>query len=72
MSRFAPPPPPERIAEVEATLRAKLEAAAANARRREAADNDPERLAERLAEHGWQAFPPSDADAADVRSLRPA
>ena len=72
MSRFAPPPPPERIAEVEASLRAKLERAAEEARRRAAADNDPERLAERLAEHGWQVIRPADAADAGVRSLRPA
>jgi hypothetical protein len=70
MSRFSPPPPPERLAEVEASLCAKLERFAEEARRRAAVENTPSRLAEQLRRLGWEVSEPKVSDSSEVRSLR--
>ena len=70
MSRFAPVPEPERRAEVLDSLRSKLDRVEQAARAWVAADNEPERLAERLREHGWEVIAPASASNADVCSIR--
>lgn len=68
MSRFAPVREPERRAEVLDSLRSKFDTIE-EALRAEA-DNEPERLAERLREHGWEVIAPVSALNADVRSIQ--